>query len=316
VNCGACGTACDAGTGCFAGACRKPAAPTDTSDRAWCSAATGPDGKLYFFGGGNTLGGAATHASTMAFDPKTNQWSALPDEPTQRNMAGAATGTDGRIYVIGGVNASTARSTANEAFDTAASTWTMKASLPTGPYAVSAAAGNDGNIYLIGSDTMSAPVLNVYGTVDGGWTAGPPPISRGSAFVRGTDGLLYVTGGSSPSGIASDSLQIFDPAAGSWDAGRTASNALHSQISAPLRDGRILVAFGSTTATLLTHAEAYDPKTNTWSAIADSPGTLQVACATTGADGRVYVAGGSNAMGYNTALIVYSPTTNRWVTSN
>ena len=68
------------------------------------AAATGPDGRIYAIGGSNSPTGLRALGITEAYTPTTNTWSELAVMPTPRYGLGAATGTDGRIYAIGGYN--------------------------------------------------------------------------------------------------------------------------------------------------------------------------------------------------------------------
>lgn len=71
---------------------------------SYLSAATGADGRIYVTGTPNTnpqfsapFGGAAV------FDPPSNQWTTLPDQPALANEVAAASADDWRIYAIGGL---------------------------------------------------------------------------------------------------------------------------------------------------------------------------------------------------------------------
>jgi hypothetical protein len=279
-----------------------------------CAAATGPDGKVYFFGG-DPYPSPGVLATVTVFDPKTNLWSAAPPMPSARYALGAATGKDGLIYIVGGANGGT--SPENVAFDTATLTWVVKTNLPNALWAVTAVAGNDGNLYVLGAPSTGPIEFTVYGTTSASWTAGPTSqLALFDVLSMGTDGRIYATGGGGPVGPGA-SLTIFDPETGSWVSGPNFNFARAHHVSAPLADGRILIAFGISGMTLVPQAEAFDPNTNTWSSVAAPPNPIGQGCGATGQDGRVYVAGGVEAAGVpNTALYVYLPETDRWVSSN
>jgi N-acetylneuraminic acid mutarotase len=66
------------------------------------AAATGRDGRIYAIGG-HTVGGMPN--TVEAYNPTTNttnKWTTVASMPTGRGQLAAATGRDGRIYVIGG----------------------------------------------------------------------------------------------------------------------------------------------------------------------------------------------------------------------
>src|SRR2546421_683872 len=75
---------------------------------------------------------------------------------SRRAVAGAATGPDGRIYVMGGNNGSrTGDGTVGtaEVYDPAADTWTPIAPMLTDRSTPGSAAGPDGRIYAVGGFT-------------------------------------------------------------------------------------------------------------------------------------------------------------------
>src|SRR5205085_3667898 len=62
--------------------------------------------------------------------PATNTWASLAPMPTGRGGLAAATGPDGRIYAIGGVNNNNVTFGTVEAYTPATNTWTAVASMP------------------------------------------------------------------------------------------------------------------------------------------------------------------------------------------
>ena len=81
--------------------------------------------------------------------------------------------------------------------------------------------------------------------------------------------------------------------------------------SAPLPNGSVLVAGGSSGAGFLSSAEIYDPATNAWSPAA-SLGTARMdAAAVPLPGGKVLVAGGTSGT-FLSSVEIYDPTTNAW----
>ena len=72
---------------------------------AFATAAAG--GRIYAFGGEQRSQNVyeLPLKSVTAYDPASNSWSAAEDMPTTRFFPAAATGPDGKIYVVGGVGA-------------------------------------------------------------------------------------------------------------------------------------------------------------------------------------------------------------------
>ncbi|XP_055348232.1 kelch-like protein diablo [Paramacrobiotus metropolitanus] len=96
-------------------------------------AIVGFEGKVFVFGGctsnrhtiGNT--GFCNYVATdsaFCYDPKSNLWSELPRMPTARYRASACAGSDGLIYVIGGVRKSYLSCV--EAYNPRTKQWTNK----------------------------------------------------------------------------------------------------------------------------------------------------------------------------------------------
>ncbi|RKO67157.1 Kelch repeat-containing protein [Desulfofundulus salinus] len=74
---------------------------TFPSKREGTSAARGPDGKIYIFGGYN----GSYLSDILYFDPATGQITKLSVTlPSGRGYTSAATGSDGKIYIFGGYN--------------------------------------------------------------------------------------------------------------------------------------------------------------------------------------------------------------------
>src|SRR5262249_12704546 len=98
-----------------------------------------------------------------AYDTKTNTWTAVASMSTVRNALAAATGPDGRIYVIGGHVAGGIGGWTSinnvEAYNPITNKWTTVASMPTVRGELAAAAGRDGRIYVVGGGG-NVPLLN------------------------------------------------------------------------------------------------------------------------------------------------------------
>src|SRR5689334_11734320 len=72
------------------------------------AAATGPDGRIYVFGGITQPDPSSTIGldTAEAYDPTTDTWSPIASLPEVRADHVAITGPDGLIYIIGGKNSS------------------------------------------------------------------------------------------------------------------------------------------------------------------------------------------------------------------
>jgi len=113
--------------------------------------------------------------------------------PTARANLVAATGSDGRIYAIGGYDANGASLAAVEAYDSKANRWTAVAPLPRAQDALTAVTSADGRIFVIGGEDpehRGIATVDVYDPHTHVWTAAAPmPTgarvgSRGGALRR------------------------------------------------------------------------------------------------------------------------------------
>lgn len=117
--------------------------------------------------------------SVARFDPKTNAWQDLTPLPTPRSSHDAVV-HNGRLYVIGG--------------------WDLR--------------GDRGSSWHEGAYVADLSRESLR------WEALPrPPFKRRALAVAANRGKIYVLGGIEPSGAVSNSVDIFDVAAGSWSEG-------------------------------------------------------------------------------------------------
>jgi N-acetylneuraminic acid mutarotase len=176
-------------------------APMPTA-RERAAAARGHDGVIYVAGGsnGSSFDASSPLKTLEAYDASTDSWKTLPQMNTARDNAAAVTGTDGHIYVIGGIGTGSSRSLNSvEAYDPTTSTWATVTPMTTHRDGLGAVLGEDGQIYAIGGE-KGAEVLStveIYNFATKAWTAGPsmsnPRVNLAAAL--GTDGRIYAIGG-------------------------------------------------------------------------------------------------------------------------
>jgi hypothetical protein len=110
------------------------------------------------------------------------------------------------------------------------------------------------------------------------------------------DGRVLVAGGHDPTNFADftvlQSAEIFDPRTGTFSPTGSMTVPRDSAASAPLPDGRVLVAGGNNAGGALKSAEIFDPATGTFSPAADMSDARGEPAAGPLPDGRVLVAGG------------------------
>lgn len=219
-----------------------PAMPTA---RLGVAAATGPDGFVYVIGGETTGSGTAGPSHVVeAFTPATG-WLPVAPMPTARYSPSAVTGRDGYIYVMGGSTAFNTLTDTVEAFATKNNIWgcsyydancsdaqQIYSPLPTPREQMAATLGADGRIYTIGgfgsvgeSAAVEAynPATDIWDCSTGDTASGcnthnlqPAPSARGGASaVTGTDGRIYVFGGTT-TGPVLNTVESYSPSTNTW----------------------------------------------------------------------------------------------------
>jgi N-acetylneuraminic acid mutarotase len=242
-------------------------------------------------------------------------YATLAAMPTVRYGLAAATGLDGRIYAIGGVDSSSSTLSTVEAYDPTTNTWTAVAPMPTARYGSAAVTGPDGKIYAIGGLSSSSSILSTVDAYDPStntWTTlAPMPTTRYLlAAVTGPDGKIYAIGGYN-GGILS-TVEAYDPSTNTWTAVAPMPTARYGLVAATGPDGRIYAIGGNNGGSVST-VEVYDPTTNSWTTVASMPTARYSLAAATGPDGKIYTVGGENNGDVST-VEAYDPGINSWTT--
>ena len=178
-------------------------------------AATARDGRIFVFG---VVGG---QSSVLFLKPGNTAWKPAAPLPTPRSFAGAATGKDGRIYVVGGSNASNSCNLdVLEIYSPATNQWTTGAPMPTPRCGMGVARGSDGRIYAIGgyNGTNHLNVVEAYSPSTNSWIKRAPlPSRRGglSATSNGA-GLIYAVGGSTGPRQYVRTTDVYSPSKNRW----------------------------------------------------------------------------------------------------
>ena len=258
-------------------------------------AAVTSGGKIYAIGGERLSpspdGGTQSHAvrTVEAYNPRTNTWMTATPLPAARTFLAATAGTDGRIYVLGGISRpydiGDPRSglATVEIYHPRSHHWSQGISMPDGRFGLAAVTGKDGRIYTIGGATRCEP-SDLMDNLDAPRKA---PLARS---YLGAPGQCY----------GSRTVRAYDPRTHRW----TQLPSLHVGRVLPAAavgaDGRIYVMGGFSTCLYCwgnppseASAEVYDPRTNRWTPTAplNHPRFVSLAAAR-GRDGRIYVTGG------------------------
>ena len=163
------------------------------------------------------------------------------------------------------------------------------------------------------SDLIDA--VEAYDPLFGAWTqVASLPAARHHHTAAVVDGKIYVVGGifhdDEGEKVATGLVEMYDPAADSWQQMAAMPTARHSHVAAVV-SGKIYVSGGIALAETSDAFEAYDPVTNTWATLA-SLSEARADHASAAAHGKLYVFGGW-ASGDGLDLVeVYSPASNSW----
>jgi hypothetical protein len=212
---------------------------------------------------------------------------------------------DGKIYVFGGLTATTKLATV-ERYDPGTDSWDTRSAMPTARYG-SSAVTRDGKIYVLGGVNASNQIVKtveVYDPVNNTWsTAADMPTARCRlAAVLGPDGKIYAIGGSTTSTLDlagySSVVEVYDPGANTW----TIAAALSTPrvgLAAATSAGKIYVFGGygkppGYAARFLVSTEVYDPAVNSWSTAGSMRDTRYGLAAATVSNGLIYLIGGRN----------------------
>ncbi|NOJ91413.1 hypothetical protein HMI51_00395 [Corallococcus coralloides] len=243
---------------------------------------------------------------TEVYNPASGTWSFAGTMAHERELFTVTPLANGRVLVVGGEENYSADATVEE-FDPTApieSAWTQVASLPVGRAYHSATRLPDGSVLVVGGTDGEGVIYDDayrYHPATRTWTPAPGLYQAryGHTAVALSNGRVMLFGGwvwgwtewGEETQIPADSVDVFDPVAGTWGYG--APLALRSEgFAVPLPGGQVLVAGGHRNYdyAVASHAEAWS-----WTMGPRSAGTSMQrsgAAAVPLADGRVLVAGG------------------------
>jgi len=154
----------------------------------------------------------------------------------------------------------------------------------------------DGRILVSGGSEASGPTpkIDIFNT-DGTWSSAPPMLSPRAHQVCASlqSGQVLVAGGITTGGGATNSAEIFDPAANAWSELPAMTEARTNATASTLQDGRVLIAGGESSGGPSNSIEIFDPNSQTFSFGGTMSASRQNAAATVLQDGRVLIIGGS-----------------------
>ena len=282
--------------------------------------AQSPDGRIFV---GDFVFGAGQ--VTVLKPDNIGCWQSRQTLPGQVLDAGG-TAYDGKLYVIGGKNGTSHRSTV-DVYTPSSNSWSTAPNLPGPAVENPAVTTANGKLYAFGGSTAAfAGAVTNAASFDGtSWTdLAPMPVARGGATAQAIGNKIYVMGGMDPNGVSLDTVSVYDITTDSWSSAAAMGTRRDNPGSATFADGKIYVFGGRTRnadgsspsggATLNT-VESYDPATNSWSAKASMP-TGRRTMAVGRINGRAQLMGGEimSSGGAFPQNEEYDPTTDTWRT--
>ncbi len=276
-----------------------------------------PDGKVLVAGG---TAGSSVLATVELYDRSSATWINTGTLNTSRYDHTATLLANGNVLVTGGVRPGTlgvpAYVSSAELYSPASGLWTATTRLITARHYHTATLLLNGKVLVTGGANANNNYLGtseLYDPSTGTWTATGSLVTPRELHTATLlpDGRVLVAGGNDDAngqGILLSSVEIYNPATGTWSAGPSLGTARAGHSATLMPDGRVLVYAGAGNGnTYLTNAELYDPSIGKWTA-AGSNSARSRHTATLLPNGRVLAVGGffaTNAPQTSTAF--YDP---------
>jgi uncharacterized delta-60 repeat protein len=276
-----------------------------------------PDGRVLVAGGTTT---SSVLASAELYDRSNATWTNTGGLSTSRYDHTATLLPNGQVLVAGGVRLSgmnvTTYVSSAELYNPASGIWTATARLTTARHNHTATLLPNGKVLVTGGSNANNNFLGTSELFDpstGTWTATgslATPRELHSATLL-PNGNVLVAGGNDDAkaqGILLSSVEIYNPATGTWASGPSLATARDGHSATLMPDGRVLVYAGAGNGNAyLASAELYDPSLGKWTAAGSNAERLRHT-ATLLPNGRVLAVGGFFASGAATTnASLYDP---------
>lgn len=274
-----------------------------------------PSGRVLLVGGVNALGYSAV---AELYDPNSGTWSLTGTLATGRTGHRATLLQNGKVLVAGGFNyfLGGALSSA-ELYDPALGTWTPAGSMTSPRTGATATLLPNGKVLVAGgvfdSNSDATNSADLYDPTSGTWSpTGAMATARDShTATLLPNGKVIVVGGNYYSGgsVYLASVEIYDPALGTWSASGPLGGARTEHTTTLLATGKLLAAGGWGNQSITATAELYDTTSGTWTSTGAMTAARYLHTATLLSSGRVVVVGGLNL---SSAADVYVTASGTW----
>lgn len=274
--------------------------------------------RIYIIGGMATVPAPWFNDSVVIFNVTTGKTTYGQKMPVGVGLASCLKGSDGRIYIFGGINYTLGWMMTTQIYSPRTDSWSYGAIMPRSTGYSASAVGPDGRFYIFGGVDGGTPINStlIYNPTTDAWTYGKPmPNTRMSAFALRHSSNIMVIGGLI--GGATNTVDIYEPASDSWSSGLQLNFNKAASGAAVGRNG-MLYSFGGaddwSTAPdpRLIHEEfeRYDPRTGgPWLVSDDHSMIAPRAYFGTVMDdyGRVYMVGGHDGYGVSNIVEFFLP---------
>ncbi len=252
--------------------------------------------------------------SLSGFAENLGYWTTKANLPNPKGHIDAAILND-RIYVIGGLRASTPLNEVDE-YNPINDSWEGKASLLTARYLCATAAFND-RLYVFGGAIPYnvADTVEEYNPTTNTWsektTMPNPRYGLGAAVVNNK---IYVIGGRKINREATNIVEEYDPVTNKWTTKANMPTERYDFATTVVNNKIYILGGRFNDLTTLNTVEEFDPITNTWTTKANMPTTRWV-LGTASINGKIYVLGGLSASSeFLNTVEEYDPVMDSWTT--
>jgi N-acetylneuraminic acid mutarotase len=233
-------------------------------------------------------------------------WQVRAPMPLSRQELATAV-LSGKLYVIGGYDASRASTATVQVYNPTTNTWTLAHPLPFGVNH-NAAAAAVGKLYSFGAGGG----VFVYNPNNNSWVARASShyVHSRTAAVGVINDKIYVAGGmDTPS---QRELEVYDPVANRWTI-KAPMHVPRNHTAGGVIEGKFYVIGGRQANDNTNALEVYNPQTNTWSTLAPMP-TARSGIAAAVVNNELWVFGGEDPqnLALHAEVEVYNPVTNSW----
>jgi len=231
------------------------------------------DGTVLVVGGGTVVRPTPNfetsieYSSTEIYDPATGAWSSAGTMPSAHSRHASTVLANGNVLVTGGID-NHRTTTASALFDIRTRAWASTGNLFTPRSDPTVTLLPDGRVLVSGGSTNRGPdSAELYDPITGRWSETGSMTARRYSHTATLlpDGNVLVAGGNAGdedyfTGEMTEwaSAEIYDPAAGRWNATANMRAPRYSHTATLLANGKVLVAGGYSNSYWSNAAELYD----------------------------------------------------------